>query len=78
MAIKLAPKQNVVLTSGALPTITLPVNIPAGQVFTFRRGRPPTGDAKVPVTFRISKKVLERYQALGVDWRARMAQKLGE
>jgi len=41
-----------------------------------RLGRPPSGAAKVAVTLRLDPAVVERYQALGPDWRSRMAEKL--
>ena len=39
-------------------------------------GRPRSGNAKRAVTLRLSPKTLEKFEALGPDWRARMAEVL--
>ncbi|MFT3972392.1 MAG: BrnA antitoxin family protein [Amaricoccus sp.] len=36
------------------------------------RGRPPKADAKLAVTLRLDPATVERFKALGPDWRARM------
>lgn len=56
---------------------------PFGEVFpelaaSIRRsvGRPRLENAKQPVTLRLSPETLQKFEALGPDWRARMAEVL--
>ncbi len=56
---------------------------PFGEVFpdlaaSIKRkaGRPKVESPKVAVTLRLDQQVIERYQAIGPDWRARMAEAL--
>jgi uncharacterized protein (DUF4415 family) len=42
---------------------------PVGS-FVIPKGRPVTGNAKLPVTLRLDRDVVEALQARGVDWRA--------
>lgn len=41
-------------------------------------GRPKLPDAKQPVTLRLAPKTLEKFERLGPDWRARMAEILDQ
>lgn len=43
---------------------------------TLPRGRPKTGNAKVPVTIRLDRDVLETLEKLGPEWRAEANQLL--
>ncbi len=38
------------------------------------RGRPPVENPKAAVTLRLDPRVVARFQAMGKDWRARMAE----